>query len=978
MADDEEEILEEEESGRGRRRNPTLDPSIAITDQEYASRDWYRFSHEANTFSGKIDSRIVDNQVENDDRSGVRFYVPLNVLQFKEERKEFNGINLNLSDEQKEKLGEGDNRYSPYPGLGIVRNLAGKIVRLGRSQQPRLNTELNQRIVDQVWYEINKERGEKIAQTLEEKRTQALEEAEQQAQQNPRGPQSLNDSQRERIRKNVKLTNDEEEAIYEEAVNKFLEKLGNTLEVTRKWFLTPMNIEALPQSPRRPFFMIYKGLLDALHQAELLLRENNPDDLVEYRYIGCVVPNPSNPVDLVSMDELLVSFIRSDDGVSEPPFPLVRDEGKYKIPRRYEDERATTLRAHLLGAQMMETAEDVLFWENYAKTDTNYYGGHDLFNQLPVGWEVSDEGAFAFLADQEKRFRQTAGAEGLAKHTCENMARKLRKYYEDWLDEHFDRWLPSETYDYRNRFFDKLRYHGPDWESKADRFWDVMGMQIFIIKFPRVIDALTHELDWTEFQVYIAPVENRRDIVRLYNHWKMSKSMGNTKTANDLSDADIKNARRNDWGSMWTGLKKSGRDWRLSTLKEAAALNPARALDLLGPIWIKRELWQPMDHDGSLISKFADTWENWLEGIGFIRGLSSMAGVGIFPNIENLTEKYLAKVRNYRSEWFWMWNYEYTHRDPVDAWENQNGVIVYALVDEVNMRLDGPFSHVPWLRLNYFNCTRIRDFIHTMWENIPAGPFVEVVEHTIHGWKKKNIEHIRPLLNKELLEGVHINEWIKPHLEEWYRDSDERYWEYVYYWSENMSTLEDGPSAAGGFSINDAVKACKDGFGLGYGPLEMWQHRQEVLMEVGLYTGYFTVIKGVLEWWSVRVEAVKLTDEKSWPSLNELKMKVAGLLESRKLLYVIAEQVLWPQLKIRKLLPSDDPFPWRMDSVQAFDNSFVFGYLNERAGVDRIPTLELAEAETSGRVSRIRTELIERNNGRYTRIAAGRFFEINQ
>src|SRR3990172_10081433 len=106
-------------------------------------------------------------------------------------------------------------------------------------------------------------------------------------------------------------------------------------------------------------------------------------------------------------------------------------------------------------------------------------------------------------------------------------------------------------------------------------------------------------------------------------------------------------------GSIWNAALGED-DWRFKLLKVTAAADPARALQLLGPIWIKKQLWQELDHDGALMTKFLQKWKSWVDGLGTLRELSSMAGLGMLPRWDDLNDKYLTKVRSYRSEYHWM------------------------------------------------------------------------------------------------------------------------------------------------------------------------------------------------------------------------------------------------------------------------------------------------------------------------------------
>lgn len=680
--DEEEEDVEAEFESGVRRRNPSLDDQIPVTDEEYASGRIYRFAHEKSWIPTVLDSRITDATVENEDRQGFRFLVPIQVVTTKRE-------------EEREAIAAAHKVAADDPGrlrslVSYFTDRLGRVLRL-KSGVPVITRPRFGPDIDLEW---QKQFSEKRAQWWDNNKSKK-----------PK-PKRIPAGEEEKLRRE---TDDDLKSVIEEYL---------TLE--RRWAVTPMALRAFPQSPRRPFFMIPKqSLLDVAYSFELDYKIVHPDELVEYQYCGC------------ENDEELIRFIRTDpgDGSINPPFPMVKRDGNYYIPRKFEDERGMSLRVHRDCAKLVQSAEEVYLWELRTKEFTHYYDNHLFDNYLG---EKSDEGVFAWIAQEvaEKR---------MPKHTAQAMARKLRKYYENFLEREYDRWLPCESYDYRHEFFDRMSFYGDDWASKADRIWDVIQLQVFVISYPTVIGIEPYlDIDWSTFKAYIAPIENRRDIVRLYNHWKMTKNMHNARASIDIDNAAIKNARSNDMGSMWNAAL-AGNDWRFKLLKDAAAADPARALTLLGPIWIRRQLWQELDHDGALMTKFLQKWKSWVDGLGILRELSSMSGLGLLPRWDELNEKYLTKVRSYRSEYHWMQNDEYTTRDPIDAWKNQAGIITFSLLDEVNLRLEGPYRFVDKVRLNYDNCTNFKAFIVLMWYFQPLEPIKESVEHALDEDERNHI-----------------------------------------------------------------------------------------------------------------------------------------------------------------------------------------------------------------------------------------------
>lgn len=993
---DQDDLIGDLLSGRvgSRKPNPLVDTALPLTDEQFGSRELYRYSHEANTLGRMLDSRMVDATVEFDDQQGFRYYTEQQMLVFKEE-----------DDEGYEEI--TDDQGKNIKGFGVSR-LLGNLVSL-KSGEPLFGSQKKVARVKKLW------------QTCRE---EALKEARQ-------------------AKSREKLTKEQEFQATKKAQENFLAEvkrlgLDELVEYRRGWFLTPMRLRALLQAPVKGFCMTPKPLLDDIYEEVKELKVKKAPELVNYLYVGC------------ANDEELITFIRTDpkpwDVSHQPPAPLVKEvdwfgNPTYKIPRHAEDERGMTLRAHMAAQKEVQTAEEVYDWEQRTKERTGYYN-HPLFAALPPQVELDDEEILSWAAQEVKAGRAS-------KKQAQDLAAKLRDHYENWLTKCWDRWLPNECYSYRNQFFDSVAYFDPsDWSTVADRIADVNKLQIHVITPPTVVGVYPNIMtDWRPFRDYVAPVQARRWVVELWNHWKMTKNMHNNRASEDLEGSDIKNARRNSHGGPETEERYARDDWRFNKLSEAAGDDPERRLHLLGPLWSKKQLWQPIDHAGALASKYTRKWNSLLDGLGKIRGLASMANGKAFPEIDQLRDKFTTQVRGYESEYHWMLNDEYTNMDPYDAWKNQSGILTYSLLDEANLRLDSAFAHVPGLRLAYSTSatgrafTNLSGFIEEMWCNLPPWPIVLKVEEKIASWKHHNVAHLRPKID-ELLKGVHrssgrfglnkyftgfyqrkgqqdrlldgklkpgqqyrdlqlINrlpimdssnrlvreaferewEWVPG----WYEQSDQRIHERVYWWCEAGSDAGRGrASGAGGFDIKMATDLNKEGYGLGYGSLGEQQERQERLSWVGLWAGYFNTIKHFLQWFDTRRKSVEITPDfddegvrpnKTWVTLNEIKLKVAGLVDQGKLLHFIARDELWPRLRMMDPQLINEPYPFGHEVIDRVDDEFVIQILDYMVGSDSRPTRKdiLLGKKHKEEVLPILAE----NHEHYARVVEARFFGTN-
>jgi hypothetical protein len=270
-----------------------------------------------------------------------------------------------------------------------------------------------------------------------------------------------------------------------------------------------------------------------------------------------------------------------------------------------------------------------------------------------------------------------------------------------------------------------------------------------------------------------------------------------------------------------------------------------------------------------------------------------------------------------------------------------------------------------------------------LYNNQPAGPTVEWIEGLIRWLKRTNELHIRKHIDRAL-EGVHIGPELQRYVERWYEDSDERVWNFVYFFDAAGSSL-DNVSGAEAFKPEMAMRLNDEAFGLGYGTLAAQQERQERLFEVGLKAKYYTTMKGLLEWACVRHSAVKLAPEfgdnglepnRTWVDINELKLKVAHALESRALIYPLARDVLWPKLKRRNIIGEEEDFPFKDVPASEIEWGFVKEELDLLCGNDLVSSVKSAAADPAKEKELVR--IAANNHRRLVKIQRGEFFEINQ
>lgn len=753
----------------------------------------------------------------------------------------------------------------------------------------------------------------------------------------------------------------------------------------RYWIPTPILGESFVQAPRLPFDMMPKDVLNEAYEAELQARASSPDEFVDYQYCGCP-----------GLDEELIRAYRTNN---EPRVRKLSQElqdqiaagavlwrrkpdGRFEVARRVENEAGITMRVHRQVAENYVTAKQV--FEGLERLKRHYFDPTVVeelrYKPVPDGFPEIDGIVVGDLSGVDVLVIEKLIKWLLVKLAktdpiqAARLQRKIRKQFEDWIEIHYDRTLPNEQLRYREWFYDLQALAGSDWASQADRWHYQMQLRIHFKKVPGIINSISQRANFLEMELQVADFESWRNLEHMQEHWKYSKAMQNTLASFDDDKTAPKNMRQRDWGGIWNPTK-AGNDWRYSKLNGLGPKDqPELRRRLLGPAWFDREPWQMMDHDGSMIDRFGQKKVGWVWSMKNIKQLSSAAGAFNFPKRGKDFEKTLTDFRDYANEYRYLLNDEYFARDPVDVIENQKGLVIFSVLDDVNLRLKARYARYPAFYLTYDNCCQGATFVQRMWKLQPVEPIKKAIEGSKVTWKRKNIRHFRVEIDK-MLEGVYVNRELRRELERWYRESDERIWDVVYYDSEMMSDFKDGVADAGGWSLKDSIDVCNQGFGTGYGPIERWQARQEAIIEVGLYTGYYSVSKGLLEWWSIRVTAVKILDPKSWPDINDLKLKVAGLLESRKLIWSVARDFLWPMLHVRKLIPGEEPFPLRVEYVKDLEISFVTQLLNLKAGTNYIPDVE--EAELHLEIRRVRDEAIARNQARYNRVAAGRFFEIN-
>lgn len=981
-----------------------------LTDEEYASGKWYRFALER-LLPMVQSTRLTTSQLEFVARAGWIVYVPRMVWIPR-------WVNTNpLADDEKavwplfQANGDPllvDGRPLFMQGLDMVpfflsdkkRNLYQKTIWYGRIRFDNFQRQLRSR------EKKDGDKEKKNPSRLTKMTNRVLEKGK-------------NLFRQELVRKAT--------AVLVVLIPRFLkwnsEPEKSELVQVRYWIPTPILGETFPQSPRLPFEMVPKWELQQEFDQDWSFRKETirqvaiRNSLILQGSLVYQIPLPGEFVDyqfcgVPSLDGELIRLFRTERYPRpEKLSPTIRrylDAGiklwdfdkktkKIKVVAWLENEAGVSLRVHRRVAESYITAEQV--FTGIERTKVNASESYNPFNSEGVTKALNSAGINVSPRDSSYRAvlraerRLQAELAVLAKTEpikAAQVQKELRGYFEEWVEENYDRKLPNEQYAYREWFYDLNSVRGGTWETRANAWWNQMQLRVCLRRRPGIGSSTSQKARFLEMRLLVADFESWRNLEHMQEHWKFSKAIQNTLTAFNPDKNAPQSMRQKDWGGIWNPIRAEF-DWRWNLLHQITFGHPARREVLMSLAWVDKEPWQMMDHDGSLIERFGQKKVGWVQGGAGFKELQSRAGTFDFPKSHDgklAAEK--SKFRDYPSEYDLLRNDEYFARDPIDVIKNQKGIAIFSVIDDVNLRLKGRFKaanrrliaagEAPIL-LTYENCFAQASFVQLMAENLPVEPIVKAIEGSMRTWKRKNIMHFRPEIDR-MLDGTHINPELRVILEKWYRLSDERIWDMVYYQSEMMASLEDGASGAGGWEIKDSARVCNEGFGTGYGPVQMWQVRQEAIMEVGLFTQYYSVIKGVIEWWDVRVTAVKLMDSKSWPDINDLKLKIAGLLESRKIIYIVAERMLWPKLHVASLLPTNEPFPLRSEDGDGIDNSFVLELLNTRAGVDHIPTPEeidtIDDPANKALVRHVREEAIGKNMMRFIRVADGRHFEINQ
>ena len=853
--------------------------------------------------------------------------------------------------------------------------------------------------------------------------------------------------------------------VYIPARVRFIEKGEPDREETR-WLLTPILFRIDQQTPRGPTNEIPNRLLEEKLREEIGLQQTNPDDPVEYLYQG------------TSIDEKLVSYIRSKAFLTEeewrshwqddpPPTWLEERDGKFFIPRREENLAGQTLRAHYRAHEEVIMMKDVITHLYKVQEDFGYQEKlEELLSQLrPLASEEQNSrikaaieglgftGTLRLLEEFKRRISILAIENPLLAATHE---KKLRDLDEEILEKGYDRTLPGEQYKIRALLSDLAAVYASDWESKAQRIWNIMSLVVHVEAQPEVIalwtgskrdgeverltkdensyfteeayvfrsGGWTYFIRWDKAVIHVAPIENLRDLQRMVDHWKMTKAAGNSLDSNKTDMKGTTTFRLNDHGGIWNPIQYKY-DWRFmklynwiqngDNLDEKRALLgdqwfeervarisrvqgipvdqvpaptdeevvEAAKLVLMGPVWSEKVPEQLMLHDGVLWEEFLDARAGFTYGINIFRELAPAAADGTFPRKKDLFERYHRGLRNYLTELAWLLRLEAMKRDSKDIIDNQGGLFKKSQLDVINIRLKSAYPSVQAIRLDYFNATRQGDFLLAMWQLAPADRTAYHVEALIADLKIRNVLHFRPEIDK-YLDGAHRSTALKEYTDRWYEDSDNRIWDFLYWINEAGSDL-DKVSGAEGFSIEAAVKLNQESFGLGYGSLCLQQERQERLQELGLKAKYYSTMKGILEWWSVRKSAVRLrvdvdefgvSPDRSWWDINELKLKIASHLENRSLVYALAKNVLWPNLKEKKLIGKEEDFPFVDPRAGEMDWAYVREELNLLVGNEPVPTVSEA-AEDPVKQEKL-DAVVDRNQRRLVRVQEGRFFEINQ
>ncbi len=987
-----------------------------LTDEEYATGKWYRFSLER-LLSMMQSTRLTTSMIEFIARAGWICYVPMWVWQLKMAdvnplSKRADAFTILWDDE--------GNRFPLKEGLPIV------------TQGP-------DRIPAYLLEEIENPRGRKL------KLVSKVNKLFDRGKHNEVERELVADGDVFRVQLQGRDRRGGQKTVTYHYINK------KHLQRVRIWVPTPILGDSFVQSPRQPFEMIPKWKLDEELHNEIAAKIANPNELVAYQYTGC----PGLDAELIR----LYRYKRKPRSSKIPPHiqTLLNsgitlwdagpdNMGKVKIARRIENLAGMTIRAHRRAADRYINAEQVYEGLKETKRRTNFnplppdfltfapnlagatpeQAGEfirrfdDLIAAVAVGGPFDDD-AYEDIDDKIKRL--LVALADIDELNAAELRKIFREHYEAWVDLSYDRKYPCEQIHYHEWYYDLQPIYTDTWSSQANRWWYQMRLRIHMVQEPAVVSSPQQRFDFRAAKLFVADFESWRNVEHMQEHWKYSKAFQNTVAAFNEDKNAPQKMRQSDWGGIWNPVRAE-LDWRWSVLNGEApmpqtigevlhdiaslpsvfaifGLGPLsagatnvqkrrrhqqaevivnrqtqRRMELLGPSWFDKEPWQKIDHDGDLIERFGGKKVSWVGSSNGLKFLHSSTGRFQFPTddpIDSKLDKESVKHRDYDSEHALLVNDEYYARDPVDLFENQQGIAIFSVINDVNVRLKSSYRDFPAIRLTYDNCFAFQAMIDRMWVCTPVRPIIRSVEKAISAWKEENKPHLRPLIDKKL-EGVYRSKELIPHLERWYEDSDDHVTSIMYWKTAMGSTLEGGPSGANAWAIRECAKVTDEGYGLGYGTLKSQQMRQEFMIECGLWNDWLSVVKGVIEWWSVRVSAVEIWNEKSWPGINDLKLKLAGLLESRKLIYIVAERVLWPMLKLQHLLHVDEPFPLRKEEAESVDWSYITKVLNVRAGTKYIPTPEQAEADEA--YLEAREEVINRNMEKYLAICRGEHFKL--
>jgi hypothetical protein len=208
----------------------------------------------------------------------------------------------------------------------------------------------------------------------------------------------------------------------------------------------------------------------------------------------------------------------------------------------------------------------------------------------------------------------------------------------------------------------------------------------------------------------------------------MTKSILNLRATGKITAKDVDEMRTRDWGGP-KNPDKYENNWMYMLLRHLAERYPARALELLGPVWIIKKPSGTLEHAGVLISEQGNAWAADADHLRKYVELGAAAMVGTFPKRgeKGLDGNYIAIVRDYDDEIHWSEKIEYRTYDPYDFWRNQKGITTPSRVDYVNLRLDSAFPDAPHVRLNWENVSPAQKFMVLMARNLPTQPILDAM-----------------------------------------------------------------------------------------------------------------------------------------------------------------------------------------------------------------------------------------------------------